>query len=75
VGNEFGALDTHTGIVTPLFTGVSPHGVVFVASPEPASVFLASGALLMIALVVSRSRRSYFVATECLFMVADQCIA
>jgi hypothetical protein len=27
VGDEFGELDTTTGIVTPLFTGVSPHGV------------------------------------------------
>ena len=26
VGDEFGELDTSTGIVTPLFTGVSPHG-------------------------------------------------
>jgi hypothetical protein len=32
VGNEFGSLDPTTGIVTPLFTGVSPHGVIFVAS-------------------------------------------
>jgi sugar lactone lactonase YvrE len=47
VGNEFGVLDTTTGIVTPLFTGVSPHGVIFVASPEPASFFLAGGALLL----------------------------
>jgi hypothetical protein len=31
---KFGALNTSTGIVTPLFTGVSPHGVVFVASPN-----------------------------------------
>ena len=47
VGNEFGELDTTTGIVTPLFTGVSPHGVVFVASPEPSSLFLAGAALLL----------------------------
>jgi hypothetical protein len=47
VGHEFGSLDTSTGIVTPLFTGVSPHGVVFVASPEPASFFLAGGVLLI----------------------------
>jgi hypothetical protein len=58
VGNEFGALDTSTGIVTPLFTGVSPHGVVFVASPEPASFFLAGGALLMGAAFVLSKRRS-----------------
>jgi hypothetical protein len=47
VGDEFGQLDTTTGIVTPLFTGVSPHGVFFVASPEPSSIFLAGAALLM----------------------------
>ncbi len=54
VGNEFGALDTSTGIVTPIFTGVSPHGVVFMATPEPASFLLAGSALLLGAL---RSRR------------------
>ncbi|MBV8903781.1 MAG: hypothetical protein JOZ22_09100 [Acidobacteriia bacterium] len=42
VGDEFGSLDTSTGIVTPIFTGVSPHGgefVTFAAAgvPEPAS--------------------------------------
>ena len=47
VGNIFGEIDTSTGIVTPLFTGVSPHGVVFVAAPEPGSFFLAGAALLM----------------------------
>ena len=58
VGNEFGELDTSTGIVTPLFTGVSPHGVIFVAStPEPASLFLAAGALLLGAAVLLRKRR------------------
>src|SRR5579863_1941606 len=59
VGNEFGALDPTTGIVTPLFTGVSPHGVVFVAAtPEPASFVLAAGAfLLMGAAFVLRKRR------------------
>jgi hypothetical protein len=47
VGDEFGELNTTTGVVTPLFTGVSPHGVIFVASPEPSSLFLAVAALLM----------------------------
>jgi hypothetical protein len=56
VGNEFGQLDTTTGIVTPLFTGVSPHGVFFVASPEPSSLFLAGAALLMGAGFVLRNR-------------------
>lgn len=55
VGDEFGALNTSTGIVTPIFTGVSPHGVVFVASPEPASLLLA-GALLMAAALRPLSR-------------------
>ncbi len=54
VGDEFGELDTSTGIVTPLFTGVSPHGVIFVATPEPASFFLVGGALLMSAAFVLR---------------------
>jgi hypothetical protein len=46
VGDESGQLDTSTGVVTPLFTGVSPHGVAFVASPEPASYFVGLGVLL-----------------------------
>jgi hypothetical protein len=56
VGNEFGSLDTTTGIVTPLFTGVSPHGVIFVATPEPGSILLTGGALLLAAALVSRNR-------------------
>jgi hypothetical protein len=60
VGTEFGVLDTSTGIVTPLFTGVSPHGVVFVASPEPASFGLVVGALLLAgaAFVLKKRARS-----------------
>jgi hypothetical protein len=57
VGNAFGSLDLTTGIFTPLFTGVSPHGVVFVATPEPATFFLAGGALLIGAALL-KSRRS-----------------
>jgi sugar lactone lactonase YvrE len=57
VGNEFGSLDLSTGIVTPIFTGVSPHGVVFVASPEPASFFLTGAALMFCAAFVLRKRR------------------
>ena len=45
VGDEFGSLDLSSGIVTPIFTGVSPHGAQFVSFeaagvPEPASVAL-----------------------------------
>ncbi len=39
VGNEFGSLDLSTGVVTPVFQGVSPHGAQFVNAaitvPEP----------------------------------------
>jgi hypothetical protein len=55
VGNEFGALNTSTGVVTPIFTGISPHGVVFVASPEPESFVLTAGGLvLLVTLLVLR---------------------
>ena len=54
VGDEFGSLNTSTGIVTPLFTGVSPHGVVFVPTPEPASFGLAGGVLLMAGFVLRK---------------------
>lgn len=54
VGNEFGELNTSTGVVTPIFTGVSPHGVVFVAStPEPKSFFLA-GIVILAALFLKK---------------------
>ena len=45
VGDEFGILDTSTGVVTPIFTGVSPHGAAFVATPEPSGVLLLAGGL------------------------------
>jgi hypothetical protein len=57
VGAVFGSLDTSTGVVTPEFTGVSPHGVIFVASPEPASSFLAGCALLLGVALARRRRR------------------
>ena len=38
VGNEFGMLDLSTGIVTPIFTGTSPHGLEFAPSPEPGTL-------------------------------------
>jgi len=44
VGTEFGSLDLSTGIVTPIFTGISPHGLEFVPTPEPGTlVMFASG--------------------------------
>jgi hypothetical protein len=50
VGNAFGSLNTTTGAVTPIFTGVSPHGVFFVATPEPSQLsFVLAGLLLCIA--------------------------
>jgi hypothetical protein len=57
VGNEFGELNTSTGVVTPLFTGVSPHGVTFVATPEPTSFLPMAGAIL--ALICLKSRRGH----------------
>lgn len=61
VGDEFGILDTTTGIVTPIFTGVSPHGADFVSFaaagvPEPGTVgFAFVGVLLVGALLLKRS--------------------
>jgi sugar lactone lactonase YvrE len=57
VGKVFGSLDLTTGIVTPVFTGVSPHGATFVPTPEPASFSLAAGALLAGAVLVLGGRR------------------
>jgi len=46
VGNVFGSLDLSTGVVTPIFTGNSPHGLEFVATPEPGTlVMFASGVI------------------------------
>ncbi len=51
VGDEFGVLDTTTGIVTPIFTGVSPHGADFVAFsqsvPEPGTLSLILAGILL----------------------------
>ena len=63
VGNEFGSLDTATGIVTPIFTGVSPHGGEFVTFadsgiPEPASVYSALiGFIMLGAILFARNRQ------------------
>ncbi|MBV8073597.1 MAG: hypothetical protein JO270_27125 [Acidobacteriaceae bacterium] len=61
VGKIFGSLDLSTGIVTPIFTGISPHGVQFVpaAVPEPASfVFVSAGLLLGGIMLAVRRRKS-----------------
>ena len=58
VGSEFGSLNLATGVVTPIFTGVSPHGAQFVAStvPEPSSfLYLAGGLIACAAAARSRS--------------------
>ncbi len=52
VGDEFGGLNLATGVVTPIFTGVSPHGAQFVTFaatgvPEPASFLYLAGGLLV----------------------------
>jgi hypothetical protein len=56
-GNVFGSLDLTTGIVTPVFTGTSPHGAEFVAAPEPGSLILACGGLLLAAVGALWRRR------------------
>lgn len=52
VGNEFGSLNTSTGLVTSIFTGVSPHGLFFVATPEPAAIY----GLLTVVLLFAANR-------------------
>ncbi len=50
-GTSFNSVDPATGIVTPIFTGTSPHGADFVANasavPEPASVALSLAGILL----------------------------
>ena len=68
VGDEFGILGTTTGIVTPILTGVSPHGADFVSFapsvPEPSTMSLTLagiflfGILLIIKLRVSDYKTS-----------------
>jgi hypothetical protein len=57
VGDEFGQLNLSTGVVTPIFTGVSPHGVTFVASPEPAFFVPLAGAVLALKIFRFGKRR------------------
>ena len=62
VGHEFGSLDTSTGIVTPIFTGVSPHGGEFVTFPqagvpEPASFGYAAAGLALCGAIVYLNRK------------------
>jgi hypothetical protein len=40
MGDTFGWVDLTTGDVTPIFTGTSPHGLVFVPTPEPGTLTL-----------------------------------
>jgi len=60
VGDEFGILKLSTGVVTPIFTGVSPHGADFISFadvPEPSTAQLTfAGILLLGALLIVKSR-------------------
>jgi hypothetical protein len=57
VGDEFGILNTNTGVVTPIFTGVSPHGADFVPTPEPGTLSLTiAGVVLLGGLLVAKQR-------------------
>jgi hypothetical protein len=61
VGSVFGSLDLATGNVTPIFTGVSPHGMDFVSfanAPEPDSLFFMVSGLLLCAGIARMKRRS-----------------
>lgn len=66
VGHEFGSLDLTTGVVTPIFTGVSPHGaqfVTFAASgvPEPASLACLALGLLIIGVIARLGKSRTYV--------------
>jgi hypothetical protein len=67
VGDEFGILNLSTGVVTPIFTGVSPHGADFVSFaevPEPSTAELAlAGLFLFGALFVVKSRMAGYRTT------------
>ena len=67
VGDEFGILNLSTGVVTPIFTGVSPHGADFVSFaevPEPSTAELAlAGLFLFGASFVVKSRMAGYRTT------------
>jgi len=54
VGPVFGSLDTTTGIVTPIYTGTSPHGLQFVPAPEPGTMVMFASGVLGLAGVIRR---------------------
>jgi hypothetical protein len=56
VGNAFNSVDPNTGVVTPILTGTSPHGMDFVASPEPGALGLCCTGLLCLAVWSRRAR-------------------
>ena len=59
VGDEFGSLNLSTGVVTPIFTGTSPHGLAFVPTPEPGTMAsLLSGLAMCGGFLGGRMRRS-----------------
>lgn len=60
VGKEFGILDISTGIVTPIFTGNSPHGLAFVPTPEPSTLASMLGGLLICGGAMNRRIRQSF---------------
>jgi hypothetical protein len=53
IGHDFGWVDLSTGLVTPIFVGQSPHGLVFVPAsgsptPEPGTLILLGGGLVSV---------------------------
>ena len=60
IGSVFGEVSLSTGVVTPIFSGVSPHGVVFVSSvPEPASIGFAAAGLLGLCVMIGRRKKRF----------------
>lgn len=51
IGHDFGWVNMNTGLVTPIFVGQSPHGLVFVptAVPEPGTLMLVGAGILALA--------------------------